>query len=291
MTFWQRVFEQHPPELLLGQGLKIVGIIVGALIVNFLASRALRRVESRAQAVESMRVVEARRAVTTVGLARSIVRWAIFLVAAVMILREVGINPTPIIAGAGIVGLAVGFGAQTLVRDVVSGFFMILEGQLAVGDQAEVNGIYGVVDEIGLRATRMVVPGGQVRYFSNGTIANIVRYPAGSAPYLVSVPAAPDRVTETREAVMHILTDFDAQRKLFAGSPHPRDVLDLPTYGKVMRFVVAVLPGRKAAFEAAAAPRISTLLAERGLPVPQGREIIVQTDVSAADELPPGGAD
>jgi len=283
MTFWERIIEAVPVEKLFGQGLKIAAIIVGALIVNFLASRGLRRLESRAQAVGAVRVVEGRRAVTAVGLAGSVVRWTLFLIAAVMILREVGINPTPILAGAGIIGLAVGFGSQTLVRDVVSGFLIIVEGQLAVGDKAEINGIYGVVDEIGLRTTRIVSPGGQVRYFANGAITSITRYPTGAAPYLIAVPAPPDKVEQTRAAVERILADLNAEQALFADSPGVRDILDLPTYGPVVRFTAQVLPAAKAAFEANAAARITTLLAERGLAIPPGRQVTLQPDIGAVE--------
>jgi len=284
MSFWQRFIAKHPPEVLLTEGLKIAAIVLGALVVNFLAGRALRRLETRAGAVEATRLIDGRRAVTAVALIGSVVRWTLFLVALLMILREVGINPTPILAGAGIVGLAVGFGSQALVRDVISGFFMILEGQLAVGDKAEINGVYGVVDEIGLRTTRMLAPGGQVRYFPNGAITSIVRYPAGLAPYVLVVPIPAQKTDETRHAVLGILADLDQEQALLAGPPQVRDVLDLSTYGPVIRFAVAVLPSGKAAFEANVAARVTGLLAERGLAIPQGRQVTIHTDIGQVEQ-------
>lgn len=285
MSFWQRIIEKYPPETLLTQGLKILGIMVGALVVNYLAQRALRRVEQRAELVEATRVLEARRAVTAVGLAGSVVRWVIFLLAVVMILREAGINATPILAGAGIAGLAVGFGAQTLVRDVVSGFLIILEGQLAVGDRAEINNVFGVVDEIGLRTTRMVVPGGQLRYFNNGTITSIVRYPSGAAPYVIIVPVPPEQTEQAREAIVNILADLDAEHPMFACPPQVHDVLDLPSYGHVVRISAEVLPAGKPAFEARTAARITALLAERGIAVPQGREVAIHAAVTPGEQV------
>jgi small conductance mechanosensitive channel len=278
MSFWQRFIHEHPLEVVFSQGLKVITIVVGALVISFLANRALRRLERRAEAAQATRLVEARRAVTTVGLAGSVVRWAIFVIAALMVLGEVGIKATPILAGAGIVGLAVGFGAQSLVRDIVSGFFIILEGQLAVGDKAEINGVYGVVEEIGLRTTRVIAPGGQVRYFGNGSITGIVRYPAGAAPYVITVPVQADKPDEARAAILNILADYDAEQNLFAAPPGLRDVLDLPTYGRVIRLTARVLPAARAGFEAKAAARIGALLAERGFPIPQGREVTVQAD-------------
>jgi small conductance mechanosensitive channel len=290
MSLWERMVAKYPPEMLFAHGLKIAGIVVGALVVSFLAGRALRRLEQRAELAEATKVLEARRAVTAVGLAASVVRWAIFLVATIMVLGELGISAGPILAGAGIVGLAVGFGAQNLVRDIVSGFFIILEGQLAVGDKAEINAVYGVVDEIGLRTTRLIAPGGQIRYFSNGAIASIVRYPDGAAPYLLTVPAAADKVEETREVVKGILADLQAEQGLFADAPGVRDMLDLPTYGPVIRLTAAVLPARRAAFETNTAARITALLAERGLAIPARRQVTIQPDIAGVEApiLPSG---
>jgi small-conductance mechanosensitive channel len=282
MSLWQRIIHAVPVENLMAQGVKIAAIVIGAVVINFLINRGVRRLEARAPALKAAGVVERRQAVTALGLAGSVARWTLFLVAAIMVLREFGINPTPILAGAGIIGLAVGFGSQTLVRDVVSGFFIILEGQLAVGDKAEINGVYGVVDEIGLRTTRLVAPGGQIRYFANGTIANIIRYPAGSAPFLIALPAARDKMEQTRDAAARILADLGAAHGYFASPPALRDVLDLPDYGPVIRFNALVLPETKAAFEANAAARITALLAERGLPVPAARDVGMQGDIAPA---------
>lgn len=283
MSFWQRISHSISPENVFAHGVKALAIAICAIVVSALAGRALRRLEQRAQTGEAARAIETRRAVTAIGLAASAVRWAVFLIAAIMVLREVGIEATPILASAGIIGLAVGFGAQTLVRDVVSGFFMTIEGQLAVGDKAEINGLYGVVDDIGLRTTRMVSPGGQVRYFGNGAITSIVRYPSGAAPYVVGVPAPAERDDEVRQAVIAVLFDLDAEQRLLAAPPRVRDVLDLPTYGRVIRIAVDVLPSAKAVFEAKAPARIAALLAERGLPLAAGREITVQSDAAGAE--------
>lgn len=281
MHFWQRL--AHEPVLLV-HGLKVIAIVIVAIIVNFAAGRALRRLAARAQAVEHSRVIEGRRAVTAIGLIGSAVRWTIFVIAAVMILREAGIDITPILAGAGIIGLAVGFGSQTLVRDIVSGIFIIIEGQLAVGDKAEINGVYGTVDEMGLRTTRMLSPGGQLRYFPNGAIGSITRYPTGAIPYIISVPAPPEKSEQTRDALLSILADYHAEQQCFAGAPEVRRILDLGTYGPVIQVVARVLPAAKATFEASAAPRVAVVLGERGLAIPPGRQVTVQIDLASADQ-------
>ncbi len=101
----------------------------------------------------------------------------IWSAAVLMILRELDVDITPVLTGAGIVGLAIGFGAQTLVRDVISGFFLIIEDQVRVGDVAVVNGIGGLVEQINLRTIVLrdsegavhVIPNGEIKTLSNRT--------------------------------------------------------------------------------------------------------------------------
>ncbi len=107
-----------------------------------------------------------------------------------MMLREFGIDITPVLTGAGIAGLAVGFGAQTLVRDIISGFFLILEDQVRVGDVAAINGVGGLVEQINLRTIVLRDEEGAVHVFPNGAINDagepqqgllVLRHHAGAA--------------------------------------------------------------------------------------------------------------
>src|SRR5581483_4388048 len=111
-----------------------------------------------------------RRATTLGGTLTSLVTAVVGFVAVLMLLRELSIDVVPILTGAGIVGLAVGFGAQNLVRDVISGFFLILEDQVRVGDNARINGVQGVVEQINLRTIVLRDGEGAVQVFPNGTI-------------------------------------------------------------------------------------------------------------------------
>lgn len=108
------------------------------------------------------------------GIGRIII-WSIFMM---IILKRLGIDIAPILAGAGILGLAVGFGAQELVRDVISGFFMLLENQIRTGDVARINGTSGLVERIELRTTTLRDVDGIVHIFQNGkinTLSNLTK--------------------------------------------------------------------------------------------------------------------
>src|SRR5919198_216202 len=111
-----------------------------------------------------------RRATTLAGILTSLVTVAVGFVALLMILREMSIDVLPLVTGAGIAGLAIGFGAQNLVRDVISGFFLILEDQVRIGDMARINGVAGTIEQINLRTIILRDGEGAVQVFPNGTI-------------------------------------------------------------------------------------------------------------------------
>ena len=124
-------------------------------------------------------------------------------IAGLMILRELDVDITPVLTGAGIVGLAVGFGAQTLVRDVISGFFLILEDQVRVGDVAVVNGQGGLVEEVNLRTIVLRDEEGTVHVFPNGEVKTLANRSKDFSYYVITVGVAydddPDRVVEAMQ--------------------------------------------------------------------------------------------
>jgi small conductance mechanosensitive channel len=117
-----------------------------------------------------------------------------------MALREIGFDITPILAGAGVIGLAVGFGAQNLVRDVISGFFILIENQIRVNDVAVINGTGGLVEEINLRTTVLRSQDGVVHVFPNGSITTLSNMTREFSFYVFDIGVAykedTDRVAE-----------------------------------------------------------------------------------------------
>ena len=122
----------------------------------------------------------------------------VVIIAGLMILRELDVDITPALTGAGIVGLAVGFGAQTLVRDVISGFFLILEDQVRVGDVAVVNGQGGLVEAVNLRTIVLRDEEGTVHVFPNGEVKTLANKSKDFSYYVITVGVLydddPDRV-------------------------------------------------------------------------------------------------
>jgi small conductance mechanosensitive channel len=189
-------------------GLRIVLVLVaGYLAVRFLRI-ALRRLEEiLIRAGERTELVPgaARKRVTTLtGLLLTMGLVGVWAVAIVICLDQIGLAVTPILAGAGIVGLAVGFGAQNLVRDVISGFFLVLENQVRVGDVAVVNGTGGLVEAITFRTIVLRDLAGVVHVFPNGTIATLANMTMGWSGYVIDVGVA---YKEDTDQVVTVMTE------------------------------------------------------------------------------------
>lgn len=120
--------------------------------------------------------LERQQRATLVPLVASLGRLVVYFIAFVLVLSVLGLNPLPLLAGAGILGVVVGFGAQPVINDLVSGFFVLAESQFLVGDYIEVGASRGVVEAINLRTTALRDPGGQLHILRNGQLTGVVNY-------------------------------------------------------------------------------------------------------------------
>ena len=158
----------------LTHGVNLVIILAGAAIVIRAANLFIENLQQRLSHSHTTADLEwQRRASTLGGILTSLVTVTVWFVAMLMVLRELSVDVLPILTGAGIAGLAIGFGAQNLVRDVISGFFLILEDQVRVGDIARINGVSGVVEQINLRTIVLRDGEGAVQVFPNGTVTTL----------------------------------------------------------------------------------------------------------------------
>jgi moderate conductance mechanosensitive channel len=189
--------------------LRIVLIIVAAYISLRLLRLAFNRLETlliRAIAAAEM-IPEAatKRIRTLMSVLWTIVVGLVWFVVVLMTLGQIGVNVTPVLAGAGIVGLAIGFGAQNLVKDLVSGFFLILENQVRVGDVAIINGTGGLVEAISFRTIVLRDEAAVVHVFPNGSINTLSNMTKDWSAYVITVNVAyredPDRVVDVMRRV------------------------------------------------------------------------------------------
>lgn len=160
---------------------------------------------------------------TIVRLLRQVILVGLWLTMILVIMREVGLEIGPILASAGILGLAIGFGAQNLVRDFIAGFFMILENQIRVGDVAIINATAGLVEEINLRTTVLRDIKGVVHYFQNGNIASLSNMTNDWSAYVFDIGVAykenTDAVTGKIQEVLDSLMSDKEYKSLIIEQP------------------------------------------------------------------------
>ncbi|MBN2553909.1 MAG: mechanosensitive ion channel family protein [Spirochaetales bacterium] len=192
----------------LDHGIRLVLIVVLALILLRVTTVVIRRVFDRIAKRREEEEEFRKRAQTLKSSVHFAVTITIVVVAIIMSLRELGVDIAPILAAAGILGLAVGFGAQNLVRDLISGFFILMDNQVRVGDVVEVSGKGGLVEDINLRITTLRDLAGNVHYIRNGDIGVITNMTMGYSRYVFEVGVA---YREDVEEVIEVLKQVDEE--------------------------------------------------------------------------------
>lgn len=178
-------------DWILARGLRIVFIVVAAAVVRRAGIVAVGALQHQlGHAYDQTDLEWQRRTSTLGGILTRLVTVVVWFVAALMLLRELAIDVVPLLTGAGIAGLAIGFGAQNLVRDVISGFFLILEDQVRVGDIARINGTTGTIERVNLRTIVLRDAEGAVHVFPNGTITALANLSKQFAYAIVDVRVA-----------------------------------------------------------------------------------------------------
>jgi small conductance mechanosensitive channel len=219
----QEYFSTFAWETFVMTGLKVFMLILFAWIAIRLVQRFLHRLEKRL-IIKSVEEGEPpsesqKRIETIVRLIKQGLQLTLLLTFGLVILKEIGVEVAPILASAGVVGLAVGFGAQNLVRDVISGFFIILENQIRVGDVAVVNGTGGLVEQINFRTTILRDLAGVVHIFPNGSITTLSNLTTEWSAYVFEIGVA---YGENTDHVIEIMKNVG------------KSMLEDPEYSKYM---------------------------------------------------------
>jgi moderate conductance mechanosensitive channel len=207
------------------------------------------------------RAQRARTVGSVIGNAATIV---IFGTAFTMVLGQVGVNLAPVLASAGVLGLAVGFGAQNLVRDFLSGIFMLLEDQYGVGDHVDLGDAVGTIERVGLRTTTVRDVAGMVWYVRNGTIERVGNGSQDHAVAVVDVPLAIDtditRAAAVAEAAAAAGIAEAGHGADVRGAPRVLGVESLSASGMTLRLTVTTEPGRQWAVQRTVTERVVAAL-------------------------------
>ncbi|MGH8866489.1 MAG: mechanosensitive ion channel family protein [Actinomycetes bacterium] len=295
-------------DLLLARPLAILVIILLALLARRITRRAINRFAQKASegtvpqrwrwrdraqtGVEGSAVLvnerRRQRAETMASVLRSISSAVIFTIAGVMVLDEFGIPVGPIIASAGIIGVALGFGSQTLVKDFLSGIFMLIEDQYGVGDVIDTGEAIGAVEAVTLRVTRLRDLDGAVWYVRNGEIIRIGNHSQGWARAVVDLPAPygedVERIQDLLKATADEMWQEETWNELILDEPEIWGVQTLAPDSMVIRLVFRTAPLEQWRVAREMNRRVKVVFDREGIEIP-----FPQRTIWVRNEAPPHG--
>ena len=286
--FWGRTV-----QFLLDRPLKILFVILVAVVLSRVLGRLARRGVEAMAGITPVRRASPRadqRARTLASVTGSLVRIIVWTVAGLTILGLIGLNLGPLIAGASIVGVAVGFGAQALVRDFLSGFFILVEDQYGVGDRVNVSGAKGTVEEVTLRVTRMRADDGAVWFVPNGEIRKVANTSMGWQRALVDILLPLDVDVDRALTIMAEECEAMASDPAWAADiverPQVLGVEAMSADGLTIRLTARTGPQRQDAFARALRARIASRLKTEGIPLAKPPAVAAPTTGGGENTAP-----
>lgn len=264
------------PAIWVGLGeifLKIIIIIILGMILNKIGGRLIERAFSNRK---HLRVhMSDRREQTLSKLLKNALIYLIAFIVIVMVLETLGVPVATLIAGAGVAGLAIGFGAQSLVKDIISGFFIIFEDQFSVGDYITIDGLEGTVEEIGFRTTKLagwtgeqyVLPNGSINFVTNYSIHNGLSVVEINVPYENDIP-------HVEQLLENIITNLPNEYDIFISPPEIHGVTNLEMSNFVIRVIAETLPSNQWAGERIIRKEVKEQLFNHGIQIPSPRIVV-----------------
>jgi small conductance mechanosensitive channel len=279
-------------DVFIGIPLALIGLLVLGLIVRWLLHRVVDRLMRRAEhgvlpdrvspAVTARR---AQRAMTIGSVLQSVITIVLIAIFGTMMLSEVGVNIAPIIASAGIIGVALGFGAQSLVRDFLSGIFMIFEDQYGVGDVVDVGEATGTIEAVTLRVTRLRDLSGTVWYVPNGEILRVGNMSQNWARAVVDVSVGYSedlsRVKRVLTEVAHDLWEDQEFSEAIIEEPEVTGVEMFTADAISLRVLVKTKPLEQWAVARELRQRIKARFDHEGIEIPFPQRVVWQREQTA----------
>jgi len=274
---------------LINHGIPIILIVIGAWVAVKILRSSIKRFEKGLEQDGIVPSEREKRAKTLSGIISTTITVVIYLAAAMMIITECGVNIGPLLAGAGIAGVAIGFGAQSLVKDMISGFFLLMENQIRVGDVASIAGIGGLVEAINLRTTRLRDLEGRVHIIPNGSIAVATNFTRDWSRALVEIGVAykedVDNVINVLKDVGEDMRNDSAFREVIL---EPLTVLGLDSFGDSsvnIRVFFKTLPIKQWDVAREFRKRVKKAFDEKGIEIPFPHRTIYMGEGESEGEL------
>jgi small-conductance mechanosensitive channel len=255
--------------------IKVILIAIAAGIIVKLLKAIIRK--SFSVRIKGPLKYNERRQQTLSKLLENVTAYVIYFMAIVAILSAFKINVTGLIAGAGVLGLAVGFGAQNLVRDVITGFFIIFEDQFSVGDFVRIGTAEGTVEEIGLRTTKVKGPTGEMFIFPNGNITDVVNFSINNSIAVVDINIAYNAdINKVESLIQGFLGTLQDKYEQIIKPPEFLGVQSLTPTEMVVRVVAETLPMQHFAVARGIRRDLKEFLDENNVEVPLPQMVMMQ---------------
>ena len=255
-----------------GPGLYALLVIAGAFVTERLARIAIRRISRRFASPGETEGEREKRTRALASVLSGTVSVAVYVIALVSILDRFGLRTGSLLASLGVLGLAVGFGAQTLIRDLIAGFFMLAEGQLAIGDTVRLHTasgqVKGTVERQGLRTTVVRGAEGEAQIIPNGEIRFVSNYSKEWSKAVVDIvtdPLSAPAVGSIMDSVARGLAQEPEWSASFLETPEYLGVEEIEKDSVTLRLVARVIPSSRAAITREIRRRILEEMASRGL--------------------------
>lgn len=251
--------------------IKIIFVLIAAKVIISVGSAAFARLfENRAMRLEE------RRMRTLTVLCSNVLRYVVYFFVFMTILEQLHFEIKTLLAGAGIVGLAVGFGAQSLVKDVITGFFIIFEDQFGVGDQIQTGKYNGTVEAIGLRITKIRAWTGEVHIIPNGQITDVTNFSKANSLAVIDIGVSyEEKLERVFDTLKEVLIKAQLELDAIVGEPQVLGVQNFGPAEMVVRVTADCRPTENIPVSRELRKRIKKAFDEKGIQIPYPKPVPV----------------
>ncbi|MCD7035480.1 mechanosensitive ion channel family protein [Metabacillus sp. GX 13764] len=254
--------------------LKLIGIFIAYFLIRLAGNAFIQKTFER---VQKRKDVTAGRAKTLESLALNVFGYILIFIFVVMVFQVFHYDATAILAGAGVVGLAIGFGAQGLVSDVVTGFFLLLEKQIDVGDYVTLGSFDGVVEQVGLRTTQLRGFDGTLHYIPNREITNVSNHSRGNMRALVDIGISyNDNIDEAISVLQDVCDQIAKENPVIVEGPNVVGVQTLGESDVVIRVIGKTLNGEQYGIERLLRKAIKEAFDVHGIEIPFPHQVTIE---------------
>jgi len=277
-SFYQTVLSFFSPENIVLWWGKFITIIIILIVAKIGLSVINKVIEKSLTPLKKSKNYKKKisRANTLIPLLQSISKYVIYFIAGVMMLKELGVDTTAIIASAGVIGLAIGFGAQSFVKDIISGAFLLFEGVISVGDSVNINEHSGTVEVISLRNIHLRKFSGELRVIPYGEINSFGNFNKGYMRAIVEVGVAYEQDVEKGMKTLEGIANKWAKenKNIVLEPPIVQGVLSLGSSDVTLRIAIKVKPMTHWGAERELKRRIKDTFDKKGIDIPFPRQVV-----------------